>query len=172
MFNDVKKSIGLVKFDRKNRKVGLLGAVPLKSLSNDSNLTATDLRKMFHVGEECRTLKFRIHNRTMFYRASADWSTLILVILPPGARLQANSRDLRYLVLDHKIYRYHQKDHLYKSIYSFYHKYHRYDLRNVGDRVIVSGALTKVMNTSASPTLNFTNYTFWIFLWEEDDHEL
>ena len=106
LFNQAKKSIGLIAYSKEKKSIKLLGVIALTSFTQQSNLTTYDLRKMFKVGEHCRTLKFQTPNLTAFYRANANWTTLVLIALPPGARLQASSKDLTYLVLNNILYRY------------------------------------------------------------------
>lgn len=142
-----------------------MGSFDLASVTRQQNLTKQDLRMMFQVGEYCSVLKVRSLNLTTFYRANANWTALVVVVLPATWNLGAESRDLSYLVSNGNLYRYDPQDHLFKVAYRFNARYLRYKLENVGDRVILSCARSAVAVAQINPPINNTNYSIWVFSW-------
>ena len=165
IYEKVQNKIGLVRYQSAKRKIELMGSFDLTSVTRQQNLTKQDLRMMFHVGEYCSVLKVKSLNLTTFYRANANWTALVVVVLPATWDLGAESKDLSYLISNGNLYRYDPQDHLYKVAYRFNARYLRYKLENVGDRVILSCARSNVAVTHISPPINNTNYSIWVFSW-------
>ena len=162
IFDKVKKMLGFVRLEPFRGKLKMLGAVGLKNFTNLTNMTLANISRAISVGKDCRMISFRT-NITSIYMPNVNWTSLLKIAFPSDFKLQAKGKDMDYLVANHKLYRLNYRTSQYDSVFSFPVRYHRYNIKNLKDRVVVSGAKTKIAVNTVSPPINATNYTIHVF---------
>lgn len=126
----------------------------MSTFTQATNLAVEDIRRMFRIGEHCRVMKAEVNNFNSFYRMKKDKTAMVMILMPSGWKLQAESRDMTFMISAHKIYHYNSGDFMFKPIFTFPSPSLRYKIQSNGDRLVVSAAVSKKVGGSVSAPVN------------------
>ena len=143
----------------------MLGFVPMSFLTNETNITLDMIRQMIVVSEECQLLSFtnpQNNVSTTLYRPFDNFTSFNIVSYPPNWNLQGYSIDITLFVSSNNLYRYNSTNGGIQVIFTFPNPYERYQINHYQNRIAVAASNTTVVNSTASPPINRSNYNFFI----------
>ena len=95
------------------------------------------------------------------FRPNSNWTTLESVSLPSGWNLQAQSKDLLFMVSGSKLYRFNKYTYNVEQLYSLPVK-DNYTIYGWGDRVVVSMFTQNIYDSSSFPVIYSSDYQIYV----------
>lgn len=148
MYENNTKVLGLVRYNSDAETFRLLAVIPLQNLTQD-NVTLDIIRQAIIVGEDCKVLSFTNLgiNQTLIYRASADYTSINVVLTPSNWNIAAATLDLMYGISNNKLYSYNEDLGQYDELYTFAPS-QRYWMKNSKGRILIAAFNTSVINNT------------------------